>query len=401
MKIDKIELTEHGYPESKSLKRIFLGKARQICLFFSLILMLTNLVALMAEEIFTSGLYDNGHPSLTLKIAEGESCEIQSSTDLINWNSLVTLSGNGSTRIYTDSFTSVFASPKIFYRAATLQTPNGSLANGDVLSIRQTWPQEPKGVDRTADVLVPSGEGPFPVVIFLHGMGGNSGFIRSLDPYVNKVIRVAPNGYRKSWNIDAEPSKAPDVAFIHELLNLLKKYDNVDAGKISIFGLSNGSALINRLLIELNGAAFQKAACSSAQMITKMYRRGSFWHSVTSDNRYEQKITPAPGRKIITISGTDDRVIPYLGGSAVGTTFLNCQVSLYRFAQAMGHTGSKIADANGIPGNLHDSDPTNDYPPEFVKYSYLNGQVVHYKLLGGRHGLNSEARRITAEFLLE
>jgi poly(3-hydroxybutyrate) depolymerase len=40
------------------------------------------------------------------------------------------------------------------------------------------------------------------------------------------------------------------VAFIRDLISLLKTYDNVDAGKISIFGNSNGSAMTNRLLIE-------------------------------------------------------------------------------------------------------------------------------------------------------
>ncbi len=57
-------------------------------------------------------------------------------------------------------------------------------------------------------------------------------------------------GYLTSWNVDGEASQAPDVAFIRDLISLLKTYDNVDAGKISIFGNSNGSAMTNRLLIE-------------------------------------------------------------------------------------------------------------------------------------------------------
>ncbi len=290
---------------------------------------------------------------------------------------------------------------------------NASLVNGDVLTIRQTWSQEPNGFMRATDVLVPSGEGPFPVVIMLHRMGGDSNFVKSICaqiPHFDNVIRVAPNGYLKSWNDDTEPSKAPDVAFIRDLIKLLKTYNNVDAGKISLLGFSNGSALINRLLIELDGAAFQKAACVVAQMIAKMYHDGSFWYNATGNNSYDQKIIPAPGRKIISISGTADPIVPYLGGdSVVGTQFLDGQESIYRFAQAMGEDGPQIADADGISGNLNDLDSTNDYSPQFVKYSYLKGEVIHYKLIGGGHGLdvdgsiafNMEALKIVADFLLK
>ena len=268
-----------------------------------------------------------------------------------------------------------------------------SLASGNVLTMRQTWSQEPSGFDRTTDVLVPSGDGPFPVVIILHGLGGDSMFIHCLDPHLDSVIRVAPNGYLKSWNIGDVPSKAPDVAFVRNLISQLKTYDNVDAGRISIVGVSNGSALANRLLIEIEGAAFQKAACVSAQMIREMYHDASFWYNATGNNNYDQKITPAPGRRIISINGTADSVVPYLGGNTVVGTFLDCQNSLYAFAQAMGEKGPQIPNADGIPGNLTDTDPTNDYPPQFVKYSYLKGEVIHYKLIGGDHGLGIPGNR--------
>jgi hypothetical protein len=48
----------------------------------------------------------------------------------------------------------------------------------------------------------------------LHGNGGNSSFINSMGTTLNSAIRVAPNGYSTSWNVDSEVSKAPDVAFI-------------------------------------------------------------------------------------------------------------------------------------------------------------------------------------------
>jgi hypothetical protein len=154
---------------------------------------------------------------------------------------------------------------------------------------------------------------------------------------------------------------------------------------------------------------FLPVSCIASQMITKIHHDGSFWFNASGNNTCDQMIVPATGRRIISISGTADTVIPYAGGSGVGTTFMHSQESIYRFAEAMGETGPKLADAAGIPGNLTDADPTNNYSPVFVKYAYRNGQVVHYKLIGGDHGLGvggstvyaTEAKQIIAAFLLQ
>jgi poly(3-hydroxybutyrate) depolymerase len=302
--------------------------------------------------------------------------------------------------------------PRQFHRAKTVLTPNGNLAN-TTLSITQTWLQEPTGFARTAVVQVPTGAGPHPVIIMLHGNGGTGNaaatFINALNPHVSTAIRVAPNGYlpiglQQSWNVDNEDSQAPDVAFIRDLIALLKTYDNVDAGKISIFGISNGSGMTNRLLIELDGAAFQNAACQVSQMLAKMYHDSTFWFNSSGSNAYDQTITPAKRRRIISLNGTADPLIPYTGGTSGIGTFISAQESIYRFAQAMGETGPQLADAAGIPGT-----GTNGYSAPFVKYTYRSGQFVHYKLIGGNHGLQvssssvyaDEAKQIVAAFLLQ
>jgi len=239
---------------------------------------------------------------------------------------------------------------------------NGNLTN-TTLSINQTWAQQPTGFVRTAAVLVPTGTGPFPVVIMLHGNGGTSTFINSMGTTLNSAIRVAPNGYSTSWNVDSEVSKAPDVAFIRDLIALLKTYDNVDAGRISIYGSSNGAGMTNRLLIELDSNTFQRAACRVSQMITKMHHDGSFWFNASGNNTYDQQITPVNTRRIISISGTADTTVPYTGGSGVGTTFMHCQESIYRFAQAMGETGSQLTDAAGVLGNGACRIPSPEHMP--------------------------------------
>ena len=355
-----------------------------------------------AAQITSSGIDDDGHPFFTFGSVAGESYEIQSSTDLSGWTPLATLSGTGGSITFTDEFVHVPTVPKIFHRAVTVRTPNGNLAN-TTLAINQTWAQEPAGYSRTALVQVPSGPGPHPVVILLHGNRGTGAqTIGALNPHLNHTIRVAPDGYLTSWNVDGEQSQAPDVAFIRDLIALLKTYDNVDAGKISIFGNSNGAGLTNRLLIELDGAAFQNAACQVSQMLVKMHHDNAFWFNASGTNAYDQSIVPAPRRRILAIGGTVDPTIPYHGGTNLIGTFMPAQESIHRFARAMGETGPQLADAAGIPGN-----GANGYSAPFVKYTYRDGQVVHYKLIGGDHGLlvgggtayAVEAREIVATFL--
>jgi poly(3-hydroxybutyrate) depolymerase len=357
-----------------------------------------------AARVTDTGLNGGGHPFFTFDSVAGESYEIQCSTNLVSWTPMATLSGTGNSITYTDEFTQAPSTPKKFHRALTVQTPNGNLTN-TTLSINQTWAQQPSGLARTALVQVPSSAGPHPVVILLHGNGGTgTGTIGALNPYLNNAIRVAPNGYLTSWNVDAETSKAPDVAFIRDLISLLKIYDNVDAGRISIFGNSNGAGLTNRLIVELDGAAFQNAGTQVSQMITKMNNTDSFWYNAADTNDYNQMIVPAKRRRIININGTADPTVPYNGGTNMIGTFMQSQESIYRFAQAMGETGPQLADAAGIPGN-----GTNGYSAPFVKYTYRNGQVVHYKLIGGDHGLRvsgstvyaDEAKEIVAAFLLQ
>ena len=357
-----------------------------------------------AAKITHSGLNGSGQPFFTFDSVAGESYEIQSSTDLLSWTPMATLSGTGGSVTYTDEFTQAPSVPRHFHRAKTVLTPNGNLAN-TTLSITQTWLQEPSGYARTAVVQVPAGAGPHPVIILLHGNGGTgAGTIAALNPHVSTAIRVAPDGYLTSWNVDGEASLAPDVAFIRDLIVLLKTYDNVDAGKISIFGISNGSGMVNRLLIELDGAAFQNAGCQVSQMLAKMYHDNAFWFNALGSNAYDQTIAPAKRRRIISLNGTADPLIPYNGGTSAIGTFISAQESIYRFAQAMGETGPQLADADGIPGT-----GTNGYSAPFVKYTYRSGQLVHYKLIGGNHGLAvsgsfvyaDEAKQLVAAFLLQ
>ena len=242
--------------------------------------------------------------------------------------------------------------------------------------ITQKWSQEPYGYSRKVFVKVPENNlDKYPVVIVLHGNGGSANTFVNKFNYIDNHIIIAPQGYLKSWNIRKEKSKAPDIDFITEIFSYLKKMKNIESENISIIGSSNGSALVNQLLIESDEEAFKKAVCKVSQLNSFQYRDEKFW-AQSKNNLFNTPCIPKPGRKILCLAGSDDKTANYYGGQGVlGYVFLNAQNSAYVLAKAMGYNGLEITDDLSLEG-----------PENFFKYSYLEDQVVHYRLQGAGHG---------------
>lgn len=285
----------------------------------------------------------------------------------------------------------IFASLIAFSTHATAAL----LKNGHILQVKQSWSQEQE-FDRTATVSVPNGRGPHPVMIALHGNGGNARHAQQYR-FLDQYIRIGPQGYRNSWNIDREASKAPDVDFIKQLIEQLKTYANVDANRIVILGSSNGAALVNRLLIELNHTHFQTAIKLAGQLNQNQYHDDTFWYDPAGGNAYDTPITPSDKRRILSIVGSEDRVVPYQGGPGVKRySFMDAQESLYAWAQQMGEKGTMLKTRDGI-----------EKEPDVFHYSYLNGDVLLIKLQGAGHNLqpfsnhhrDGRVKRIIQSFL--
>jgi poly(3-hydroxybutyrate) depolymerase len=210
------------------------------------------------------------------------------------------------------------------------------------------------------------------------------------------MIRIGPQGYLNSWNVKNENSLAPDVDFIRDLILQLRSYDNVDAGRIIILGSSNGAALVNRLLIELDGGLFQEGIKLVGQMNESQFHDNAFWHDPSNGNAYDTQIEPAGERRILSITGTEDGAVPYNGGNGVvGYVFMPAGESIYQWAKQMGYSGSAIPESSGY---LFDTD--------VYRYSYLSGDVVMYKLVGAAHNLqpfasyqDGRVRNIIKDFL--
>jgi poly(3-hydroxybutyrate) depolymerase len=308
---------------------------------------------------------------LLLNIQMGENYEMQSSQDLFDWVPIETLS----TVTSSGTWNQLISQTNAFFRLDKIDSTTNALQSADVLEVIQSWSQE-QNYTRTTKVIVPTGSGPHPVLIALHGNGGNTNYVNQYT-FLDQYIRIAPQGYNNSWNIDRETSKAPDVDFIRNLILQLRTYSNVDASRIVIIGSSNGAALINRLLIELNGALFQTAIKLTGQLNANQYNQNQFWYDPTGGNAYDTSIEPAQRRQILSIVGTADPVVPYSGGNGVlGYQFLDAQESLYLFAKQMGYIGSQLTESQ-----------STQIDSEVYQYSYLDGSVMMVKLVGANHSL--------------
>jgi poly(3-hydroxybutyrate) depolymerase len=258
------------------------------------------------------------------------------------------------------------------------------------LTVRQTWPQEPEGYDRELWIEAPDGEAPLPVVVAFHGNGGAARSTLRQWRELEGALLVAPQGYRRSWNIYGEASEAPDVAFLKPLLARVKEAEpRADLSRVTLVGTSNGAGLIYRLLIDLDERPFQKAVLLVSSLIEKQYHDGRFWSSRPGSNSYDVPKTPKPGPELLTFHGTRDRVVPYEGGLRGRVPHVSAQRTAFALARAFGHQGPQIPDAEGeaLDGGLR-------------RYRYQEGRVTHYKMVGGEHGLgrarDAVMRRIVA-----
>ena len=284
------------------------------------------------------------------------------------------------------------SNPQQFFRTQIEENIQPNILNSGTISHTQTWSQE-TNYDRTGIVRVPrSLYGPFPVLILLHGASGNaSNYINRYSSFSN-YIRVALQGYdpppsgsangNSGWNIRSEGTKADDIDFLLNIINQLKSYDNVDSSNITLIGSSNGGGLVNKATIELPIDTFKNSISLASQLFEDVYHDNSFWYNPNGIGNYNATITPDQGRRILSIHATGDTTIPYDGGQ----TWLNnggfypAQESIYILAEAMGYQGDQL---------LSDAGENTNTPSGFTKYSYLNGQVIHYKVEGSNHGLSN------------
>ncbi len=257
-------------------------------------------------------------------------------------------------------------------------------------TISQSWKQE-RSFERLYVVSVPEGrKGKRPVVIFLHGGGGNArgafkGFLRRHRAMARHYIVICPEGYGRSWNIVSERSKADDRGFIESIIKKVAGYDNVQKENFSIIGSSNGAALANQIAIESQLPNIRNYVTGVSPLNVYQHDGKSF-KAKGETNDYRKTVQPMAGKRLMNISGTEDRLVPYRGGLSRAIPakggklgFVDAEESTYLWAKAMGYKGEKLVKPSEVDGNLE-------------KFSYLEGAVVHYKVKGEGHGAMGSIR---------
>lgn len=300
------------------------------------------------------------------------SITIESSNDLNEWETIHTA------RVSSEANST-------FYR--TLIEPSLALET-TVLTVTQTWSEE-TNYPRTAHVQVPNNNAEtYPVIIFIHGAGGTgSNVLNQYNNHFDNYIKVGIDGYNNMWNIKSEPTQANDVAFLDKIITQLKSYSNVDTQNITLLGFSNGTGLVLKALIELPEDTFNHGIHMASQLITDQFRDNKFWYNEFPSDQYTTETTLPNRDKIISFHGTSDSTIPYDGGTVnwLNRTFYDAHESIFYFAQALGY-----------PNDLISGDGQETISSNIKKYSYLDDRVVHYKVIGGSHGLNDSKNDIVS-----
>jgi polyhydroxybutyrate depolymerase len=179
---------------------------------------------------------------------------------------------------------------------------------------RQTL--EVAGASRTYVVRVPAipSNSPLPLVIVLHGGGGNAANAEKMTGFTEKArsenfIVVYPEGSGRlhrtllTWNAShccgyAMEHDVDDVAFINALIDYCVKIYPVDEKRIYVTGMSNGGMMTHRLGIQLS----QRLAAIAPVVGT-----------VFGDER-----PPSQPVSALMINGLLDKNVPFAGGAGAG-----------------------------------------------------------------------------------
>ena len=268
-----------------------------------------------------------------------------------------------------------------------------------VYYITQSWSQE-TAFKRPYYVSVPESadQQKFPVFIFFHGHGGNAkdamnGFMRRHATMANRYVMVFPNGYKTGWNIMSEYSQADDRGFIEEIVKKLSTYNNIQKDNFSVMGNSNGAALVNQLAIESKLPNLRNYVTAVSPLNVHQHD-GKNFKAKGADNSYQVVATPMTGKRLMNISGTTDELVPYRGGPSKHIPakggklgFVDAEKSIFFWAKQMGYDGEKLSKPSIIDGKLE-------------IFSYLNGDVIHYKVVNEGHGaLDAISEKILLDFL--
>ena len=221
--------------------------------------------------------------------------------------------------------------------------------------------------------------GPVPLLFNLHGYGSNNvqqeayGDFRPIADTANFLV-VHPNGTidaanKRNWNtFGPRGTGIDDVAFISALLDTLATRYRIDPDRVYSTGMSNGGFMSYELACQLSGRIAAIGSVTGSMIASRMS-------------------SCAPGRPVpvIEIHGTDDRTVPYTGGTALN--FVAIPTLMAHWVQVNGcnptPTITAVPNTNTTDGSTAERQ---------VWAGGRNGSSVeHFRIIGGGHTLPGSA----------
>lgn len=167
---------------------------------------------------------------------------------------------------------------------------------------------QPLGLDSGHDgvIYVPPGlTGPAPLLVLLHGAGGNAaGITRRIDAFALadelKIVILATESRDRTWDM-VRGQYGPDVAFLDKALMKVFERVAIDPKRLAVGGFSDGASYAIGLGLQ-NGDLFTHVAAFSPGFFVANQRRGRAQFYVSHGRRDE----------ILPIESTSRRIVPAL-----------------------------------------------------------------------------------------
>jgi polyhydroxybutyrate depolymerase len=221
-----------------------------------------------------------------------------------------------------------------------------------------------------------------PLVVFLHGGGGNSQSAQGFTNFNqiskdNGFLMVYPQAFSESsansyvWadgrGLAPDVLGIDDVDYIDKLVTALKNEYKINSKKVYICGFSNGSFLTQRIAFEKN-TQFAAIGTLGGTMNQSLFNTGN----------------PSRAIPMMYVFGTTDPLVPYNGGVVVGSNTL----PVIGIEQAVNYWKTKNQCQVTLPViNLPNINTTDN--STVTVYEYTNGicnsKVKFYKINGGGH----------------
>ena len=227
-----------------------------------------------------------------------------------------------------------------------------------------------------------------PMIILMHGLGGNAFSMESLNDYFldKSMVTLFPQAYYYEnlpifgsttiWNAAGTSEFLSDVSFIENAIDyMVANYSFIDSDRIYAAGMSNGGFMAYRL------------ACDSADKIAAFASvTGHMW-LIDDESDCIDQTRKVP---IMQIHGTLDEVVPYYeGGNSVWGDWNQIDMLFDGETIFIDDAITFWTEHNLLHEEITDTLMYSDNNLSSIKYTYLNNEIgtqfVHIKVNGGYH----------------